>query len=260
MQELMPVVFVGHGSPMNAVQDNEFTRALGAFAKTIPRPKAVLCVSAHWMTDGIFLTGSAKPVQIYDFYGFPRELYEVIYSPEGSPTLAKEMLKLLSVFKAGLDTEWGIDHGAWSVLKHMYPESDIPVIQLSLDAERPEAGHYEMAKKLADLRQEGVLILGSGNIVHNLSMIGPDQFSKKVTPWAVEFDRYVKNALDSGDDGLLINYAENNPNADYAVPTNEHYLPLLYVCSLRKKGEKLNYFYEGFQHSSLSMRGFSIGA
>jgi 4,5-DOPA dioxygenase extradiol len=255
----MPVVFVGHGSPMNAIQNNEFTEALSAFANDIPKPKAVLCISAHWVTDGTFVTSSDTPHQIYDFYGFPRELYEAKYTPKGSSALAKKTIKLLSDFNVGLDSARGIDHGTWAVLKHMYPKCDIPVIQLSLDAEKSEQEHYNISKMLFDLRKEDVLILGSGNIVHNLSMIDWAQFTKNTPAWALEFDRYVKGALDSGNDDLLINYAENNRNAAYAVPTNEHYLPMLYISSLRNKGEKVSYFYEGFQHSSISMRCFKIG-
>ncbi len=260
MQKLMPVVFVGHGSPMNAIQDNEFTKALHAFAKTIAKPKAILCISAHWMVNSTLVTGLDDPEQIYDFYGFPQELYEVKYQPKGSLALAKEVVKLLGNHKAGLDTEWGIDHGTWTVLKHLYPQCDIPVIQLSLDAGKSERQHYELAKKLSELRKKDVLILGSGNVVHNLAIIDWAQFAKKSPPWALDFDQYVKGALDSGNDELLINYAENNQSAAYAVATNEHYLPMLYVCALRNKGEKLSYFYEGFQHSSISMRCFAIGA
>jgi 4,5-DOPA dioxygenase extradiol len=259
MNKLMPVVFVGHGSPMNGVQDNEFTRALSAFAKSIARPKTILCVSAHWVTDGTFVTGSETPEQIYDFYGFPPELYSARYRPAGSVGLAKETVKLIGGTTARLNSEWGIDHGAWVVLKYMYPACDIPVVQLSLDAGMSPEEHFEMGKRLFDLRKEDVLILGSGNIVHNLSMIDWAQFAKKITPWALEFDRDVTNALDAGNDDLLINY-EANRNASHAVPTNEHYLPLLYALALRATGEKPSYFYEGFQHSSISMRCLAYGA
>ena len=258
MRKLMPVVFVGHGSPMNAMQDNEFTKALGAFARKIPKPEAIICVSAHWVTEGSFVTGSQNPRQIYDFFGFPKPLYEIKYSPAGSPSLAKQTAKLLNKYDVQLDTEWGIDHGTWSVLKHMYPACDVPVIQLSLNADMSEQEHYELAKSLFELRNQGVLIIGSGNIVHNLSMIEGNQFAQNPPAWALEFDAYVKNALDSGNDSLLINYADNF-NAAYAVPTNEHYLPLLYICALRDKGEKPKYFFEGYQHSSLSMRCFAFG-
>jgi 4,5-DOPA dioxygenase extradiol len=257
MNKLMPVVFVGHGSPMNAMQDNEFTKALGQFARKIPKPEAIICVSAHWVTDGCFVTGSSTPEQIYDFFGFPKPLYEIKYRPKGSPSLAKQAAKLLSKYSVSLDTEWGTDHGTWSILKHMYPGCDIPVIQLSLNLALSEQQHYELAKGLFELRKQGVLIIGSGNIVHNLSMIDAGQFAQNTPSWALEFDEYVKNALDSGKDSLLVNYADNS-SAAYAVPTNEHYLPLLYVCALRDKGEKVKYFFEGYQHSSLSMRCFSL--
>jgi 4,5-DOPA dioxygenase extradiol len=228
----MPVVFAGHGSPMNAMQDNDFTKSLSVIAKKLPKPKAILCVSAHWVSEGTYVTGSAKPEQIYDFYGFPEELYKVKYRPEGSLALAKETAKLLKDYAAAPDTEWGIDHGTWSILKHMYPKCDVPVIQLSLNASMTEK---------------------------DLSMIDWAQFAEKTPAWAKDFDSFVKNAIDSANDSLLINYAENNPNAAYAVATNEHYLPMLYACALRGKGEKLEYFYEGFQHASISMRSFAIG-
>lgn len=259
MKKLMPVVFVGHGSPMNAIQETEFTKALSVFAGSIPKPKAIACISAHWETAGTFVTGSDNPGQIYDFYGFPQELYEIKYRPKGSVALAKETAGLLSGFGVKLSYIRGIDHGTWSVLKHMYPKCDIPVIQLSLDETKTEKEHYELAKGLADLRKQEVLILGSGNIVHNLSMIDRDQFAKKTTPWAIQFDRYVKNGLDSANDGLLINYTMHNENAAHSVPTNEHYLPMLYACALRSNGEKARYFYEGFQHSTISMRSFAFG-
>lgn len=258
MHKFMPVVFVGHGSPMNAMQNNEFTKSLGAFARKIPKPKAIICVSAHWVTEGSFITGSESPRQIYDFFGFPNELYDIKYRPKGSRELAKRAVELLKEYNVNLDTEWGIDHGTWSILKHMYPACDVPVIQLSLNADILVQVHYKVAKSLFELRKQGVLIIGSGNIVHNLSLIDAGQFAQNTPDWALEFDGYVKQALDSDDDSLLINYSSNK-DAAYAVPTNEHYLPLLYVCALRDKGEKVKYFYEGYQHSSLSMRCFSLG-
>ncbi|MGA2089923.1 MAG: 4,5-DOPA dioxygenase extradiol [Endomicrobiales bacterium] len=260
MHNLMPVVFIGHGSPMNAIQNNAFTQSLSTYAGRIAKPKVILCISAHWMTNGTYITGSDNPEQIYDFYGFPQELYEVRYRPEGSKILAQQFIKILGDSTKGLDRSWGIDHGTWAVLKHMYPACDIPVIELSLDAAKSESEHYTMSKKLSGLRKEGVLIIGSGNIVHNLSRIDWAQFAEKTPQWAQEFDSYVKDALESGNDGALIDYAGKTSSAAYAVPTNEHYLPLLYTCALRGAGEKAHYFYEGFQHASISMRSFAFGS
>lgn len=259
MNNRLPVVFVGHGSPMNAIQDNEFTKALAAFGGAHPKPKEILCVSAHWVTDGTFITGAEEPEQIYDFYGFPPELYAVSYRPRGARALAKETEKLLGGLTAGVDTERGIDHGTWSVLKHMYPAGDIPVFQVSLDAAKSAGEHHAMAHKLMPLRDEGVLIVASGNVVHNLSLIDWAQFAKKTPSWALEFDRFVADALETGDDTALIAYTEKNRHAAVAVPTDEHYLPLLYACALRAPGEKIRYIYEGFQHGSISMRSFVIG-
>jgi len=257
--DIMPVVFIGHGSPMNAIQDNDFTRSLDKLGKTLPKPKVILCVSAHWVSEGTFITGSENPEQIYDFDGFPDQLYKVKYRPKGSVAAAKEVEKLLAGVPAKLSTEWGTDHGTWSILRHMYPKCDIPVIQLSLDVGKPERWHYETAKRLLSLRKQGVLIIGSGNIVHNLSMIDWGQFSEKTPDWALEFDAETKKRLDTGDDEGLIDYAKKDARAAaYAVPTNEHYLPMLYAAALRQKGEKVSYFYEGFQHGSISMRSFVI--
>lgn len=256
---VMPVVFVGHGSPMNVMENNDFTRSLAQLGKTLPRPKAILCISAHWVSKGTLITGAREPEQIYDFYGFPEEMYAVKYRPHGSPELAKKIETLLADVHAKADSSWGIDHGAWTVLKHMYPAADIPVLQLSLDGTKSERAHYEVGKKLQALRGEGVLIIGSGNVAHNLRMIDYDMYTATVAPWAVNFDAFVKDNLDAGNDEKLIDFAAHTGrNGQYAVPTNEHYLPMLYIAALRRPGEKVRYIYEGFQNGSISMRSFVI--
>ncbi len=258
MKKRMPVIFIGHGSPMNALQDNAFTKTLHVVAQSMETPKAIVCISAHWQTNGTYITGSSEPEQIYDFYGFPQELYDIKYKPKGAPALAKETKRLLLGANAGLDMARGIDHGTWAVLKHLYPQCNVPVIQISLDAAKPSREHFAIGRLLSELRNEGVLIIGSGNIVHNLSMIDWAQFAKHSPGWALDFDRYVKDALNAGNDDKLIAYGDNR-SAAYAVATNEHYLPMLYACALRSKGEKLEYIHEGFQHASISMRSFVIG-
>jgi 4,5-DOPA dioxygenase extradiol len=257
MPNIMPVIFIGHGSPMNAIQTNDFTMALGNVSKIIEKPGLILSISAHWESDGTFITESRNPEQIYDFYGFPDELYEVKYAPEGSPEAAGKISKFLNDKNVRLDNNRGIDHGTWSILKHIYPEAEIPVIQISLDYKKTPEEHYRLGKNLYELRKENVLIIGSGNITHNLRMISPDQYSESITGWAFEFDDYIKKNLESNNDKNLINY-KNNKLFQYAVPTNEHYLPLLYIAGLRTESEKIEYIYEGFQHSSLSMRSFIV--
>ncbi len=257
MPDLMPLVFVGHGSPMNAVQQNDFTRSLASLGARLPRPRSILCISAHWETEGTFVTGAAHPEQIYDFYGFPDELYKIMYSPQGSLEDADRIASLGNQVPVAPNSQWGIDHGSWAVLKHIYPRHDIPVIQLSLDGTKNEEEHFELASFLLPLRSEGVLIIGSGNIVHNLRLMSWEQFGEEPFPWAKEFDLQVKEALETRDLELLVRYGSRNPDAaTHAVPTNEHYLPLLYVAALRQKAEQVEFIHEGFQHRSVSMRSF----
>jgi 4,5-DOPA dioxygenase extradiol len=259
MSTLMPLLFVGHGSPMNIVQKNDFTESLRQAGEKLPKPRLILCISAHWVTDGSFVTGTAHPKQIYDFYGFPDELYDVIYNPHGSVKDADHVASLGTSVPVTLDSRWGIDHGTWAVLKHLYPNHDIPVIQLSLDGNKDEAEHYKLASFLQPFRSEGMLIIGSGNIVHNLRLISWQQFGEEPFPWAKRFDEQVKDALDRRDSDLLIRYDSRDREAGMnAVPTNEHYLPLLYVAALRGNKENIEYIHEGFQHRSVSMRSFIV--
>jgi 4,5-DOPA dioxygenase extradiol len=256
---LMPLLFVGHGSPMNAVQTNDFTESLRSAGGQLPHPRLILCISAHWVTEGTFVTGSARPKQIYDFSGFPEELYDIVYAPAGSPGDARQVATLGKDIPVVLDAGWGIDHGAWAVLKHLYPKQDIPVVQLSLDGRLDEQAHYRLAGFLQPLRSDGVLIVGSGNIVHNLGRMSGRQFGEEPYRWARAFDEQVKDALARKDDELLARYDSRDREAGaLSVPTNEHYLPLLYVAALRGPTETVRYFHEGFQHRSVSMRSFVI--
>ena len=259
MQDLMPLLFVGHGSPMNIVQKNTFTESLRIAGKALPKPRLILCVSAHWVTDGTFITSSARPKQLYDFYGFPDELYEVSYRVAGSPKDADHIAALGKDIPVSPDLAWGIDHGTWAVLHHLYPGHDIPVIQLSLDGNKDGAKHFQSASFLRPLRSEGVLIIGSGNIVHNLRLISWQQFGEEPYPWARRFDEQVRGALDARDHDLLIRYDSKDQEAGrLSVPTNEHYLPLLYIAALRGPEDTIEYIHEDIQHRSVSMRSFLV--
>ena len=256
----MPVLFVGHGSPMNVVQDNSYTRSLVALAAALPRPSSVLVVSAPWLTEGTFVTCADRPRQIYDFYGFPEELYAVRYEPPGAPAEARFLCKSAGP-RAGIscdDGRWGLDHASWAVLRHMYQAADIPVWEMSLDVTKPPEVHLELARALAPLRDRGVLVLGSGNLVHNLRALN---FSDDAPPyaWAVEADQWFKARLLSRDLPALIDYQRAGPAVAKAVPTNDHYLPMLYVMGLAEEGEPLAFTHEGMQNGSVSMRCFRIG-
>jgi 4,5-DOPA dioxygenase extradiol len=252
----MPVLFVGHGSPTNAIEDNEFSRAWADAAESIPRPSAVLCISAHWETNGTLATATERPGTIHDFYGFPRPLYEVSYPASGAPELARLVMETVRGTRVRSDLDRGLDHGAWSVLRRMYPEADIPVVQLSLDRAMAPAFHYELGKELAGLRREGVLIVGSGNIVHNLGGI---VWEDTASDWAVEFDEAVKRLILSGDHGAIVHYPDLGRAARLSVPTNEHLLPLLYVLALQDKGEDIRFFTDKVTLGSISMRSLRIG-
>ena len=253
---LMPVVFVGHGTPMNALEDTAFSRAWIAAAALLPRPRAVLVVSAHWETEGAAVTAMPRPRTIHDFYGFPPELFAVRYPAPGAPDLAQRVRELLGTPAVALDQEWGLDHGAWSVLVRMFPKAEIPVVQLSLDRTLTPAEHYALASRLAPLRAEGVLILGSGNLVHNLRLL---DWSGQAADWAVAFDRRVQQLIEQRDHPALVDYHRLGPDASRAIPTAEHYLPLLYALALRGAAEPLQFFAAGIALGALSMRSFRIG-
>lgn len=245
----MPVLFIGHGSPMNAMEKNGYVEGWRQMGETLPKPKAILCVSAHWVTEGTGATAMAKPKTIHDFYGFPEELYQIRYPAKGSVELAKRIKGLVRSAPVDLDLEWGLDHGTWVPLKIMFPKADIPVVQLSLNANLSPDRHYKIGTELAPLRDEGVLIIGSGNCVHNLMRMDEEGEPFK---WALEFDRFVKDNLSTRDHGALIRY-ESHPQAALAHPSNEHYLPLLYAIGAAGDDEP-RFFNESIFAASLSMR------
>ena len=253
----MPVIFIGHGSPMNALQNNEYTADLKKLAGIIPKPDAVLVISAHWLTRGTCITSGKKPDQIYDFYGFPEELYNIKYEPSGSPEIASMVSRLADGVSIIPDEERGIDHAGWAVLKHIYPDHDVPVLELSLDINSDPEQHYKTGKALLKLRENNLLIIGSGNIVHNLSVM---DYYEGATPenWAVEFDELVKKNLIENNYNELITYEKWGRISRYAVPTNEHYLPMLYTIALRQDGESIEFIHEAIHHGTISMRSFII--
>lgn len=256
---MMPALFVGHGSPMNAIEESVFAAAWRQAAAAIPRPAAILCISAHWETEGTFVTAMEQPRTIHDFYGFPEELYRTSYPAPGSPALARRIRELVTTTAVRLDDaySWGLDHGAWSVLRRFYPAADIPVVQLSLDRHLPAHGHYELGRELAPLRSEGVLIVGSGNIVHNLRLLQWD--AQQPYPWAAEFDRLAADLILAGEHGRLTAYPALGEAARLSIPTSEHYLPLLYTLALQQPGEGVSFFAEGVTLGSISMRSLRLG-
>lgn len=263
MSIIQPVVFLGHGTPMNALWHNHFTEGWSALGRNLPRPKAILCISAHWYTYGSALTVNTAPKTIHDFGGFPQELFDIRYPAPGDPDLAHRVHKLLAPLPVDLSEDWGLDHGAWSVLHHLYPRADVPVVQLSIDGTRPASFHYDLGRRLAPLREEGVLILGSGNIVHNLRAYARGQ---AVPPfeWAASFEKKVRHQLHSGDHKPLLDYAKLGQDAMLSIPTPDHYLPLLYILGAGGlgaggKNEPVAFPVEGFDGGSMSMLSVRIG-
>ena len=256
----MPVLFLGHGSPMNAIEDNEFSRKWEEIGKTLPKPEAVLCISAHWETRGTFVTAMLKPATIHDFGGFPQTLFDVQYPAPGSPVLAAGTKNIITKTEVGLDEKWGLDHGCWSVVRHLYPKADIPVIQMSLDYYQTPQYHYDIAKELATLRKKGVLIIGSGNMVHNLGMVVWAKLNSEEYgyDWAIEANEKMKKNILSDDHNQLINYKSQGKAYNMAIPTPEHYLPLLYALALKEKNEKLILFNDKIVAGSLSMTSLRI--
>ncbi len=259
MTKPMPVIFFGHGNPMNALLDNDYTKGWAAIGNAIPRPKAVLCVSAHWYLPETAVTVMAAPRTIHDFGGFPRELYQVQYPAPGDPALASRVQSLLAPLSVRRDEQWGLDHGTWSVLCHVFPQAEVPVVQLSLDETRGAAFHYEMAKRLAPLRDEGVLIIGSGNLVHNLHAYAWGRHEVEPYDWARRFEARARELLLAGDDDPLIAYETLGRDALLSIPTPEHYLPLLYVMALRGAGDLVSFPVEGVDGGSISMLTVQIG-
>ena len=260
-EEKMPVLFIGHGSPMNAIEDNIFSKRWQQMGKEIPTPKAVVVVSAHWLTKGTMVTAMPNPKTIHDFGGFPQALFDVQYPAPGSPELATEIQKLITNPAVELDHDWGLDHGTWSVVKHMYPDADIPVLQLSIDYYKPAAYHYELAKQLLSLRKKGVLIIGSGNMVHNLRMVAWDKLSEPEYgfDWALEMNDIFKNKISNGFHKELIQYEKLHKAATLAIPTPDHYYPLLYILALQTDNDKVEFFNDKAVGGSLTMTSVKIG-
>lgn len=256
----MPVLFLGHGSPMNAIEENEFVSGFRTIAKEIPKPNAILCVSAHWETKGTFVTAMLNPPTIHDFGGFPKELFAVQYPAPGSPDLAMQTKSLITKTEVGLDEKWGLDHGAWSVIKHLYPNADIPVIQMSIDYTKTPQYHYELAQQIKSLREKGVLIIGSGNIVHNLRMVAWKQLNETFGyDWAIEANDKMKKYILDGNHRDLINFRSQGRAFDLAIPTPEHYLPLLYALALQEKSEEVKIFNDKAVAGALTMTSLKIG-
>ena len=258
--ERMPLLFVGHGSPMNAIEENEFVNGWRAIAKELPKPNAILCISAHWETDGTQVTAMEIPRTIHDFGGFSPELYAVEYPAHGSPELANETKSSITKANISFDESWGLDHGCWSVLKHLYPSAEIPIVQLSLDYKKNAQSHYELAKELSTLREKGVLIIGSGNIVHNLGLIAWNKINEPEFgfDWAIEANETIKKSILSGDHNYLINYKSLEKSIQLAIPTPEHFLPLLYVLALQQKDESITFFNDKAVMGSLTMTSLKI--
>jgi 4,5-DOPA dioxygenase extradiol len=255
----MPVIFFGHGNPMNAISKNYYTQAWSELGRKLPKPKSILSISAHWFVPGVSLTSMTNPRTIHDFGGFPDKLYKFEYPAPGEPELARRVQKIISSAPASLDTAWGLDHGTWSVLAHVFPKADVPVVQLSIDECRSTSFHYEVGRNLIPLREEGVLVIGTGNLVHNLHAYAWGRHQPKPYDWAVRFEEKARKLILAGNHEPLIDYETLGPDALLSVPTPEHYLPLLYVLGLYNKGEPIEFLAEGIDGGSVSMLTVKIG-
>jgi 4,5-DOPA dioxygenase extradiol len=260
-ETIMPVLFIGHGSPMNGIEDTEFSRRWIQMAAEIPTPKAVLVVSAHWFTKGTRITAMDFPKTIHDFGGFPQALFDLQYNAPGNPILAKETADLLHSAHVELDHDWGLDHGTWTVVRHMYPEANIPVLQLSIDYTKGPQFHYDLAKELLALRKKGVLIIGSGNMVHNLRMVAWDRLndSDYAYDWATQMNSQFKELIETGNHKALINYTGLGKEALLAIPTPEHYLPLMYNIGLQTDKDEVSFFNDKAVGGSLTMTSVKFG-
>lgn len=257
----MPVLFLGHGSPMNAIEENEFVASFRQLGQDLPQPSAILCISAHWETKGTFVTAMENPKTIHDFYGFPKALFDVEYPAKGSPELALETKKLVKKTEIGLDDKWGLDHGAWSVVKHLYPAANIPIIQMSIDYRKPAQYHYELARELSSLRKKGVLILGSGNMVHNLRMVDWKKLNEDNYgyDWAIEANEKMKAFILDGNHQSLIDFQTQGRAFELSIPTPEHYMPLLYALGLKAEREEVEIFNDKLIGGSLTMTSLRVG-
>lgn len=256
---MQPALFLGHGNPMNALAANRYTEAWRLLGAENPRPKAILAISAHWYIPNTAVTVSTAPRTIHDFGGFPPELYQVQYPAPGDPDLARRVQSLLAPLDVHLDESWGLDHGTWAVLCHVYPDAGVPIVQLAIDRTQPPAFHYEIGRRLAPLRDEGVLIAGSGNVVHNLRAYAWGQSNPDPYPWAAEFEQTTKDILLAGDPKPLIEYKTLGPSAGLSIPTPEHYLPLLYILGARQSTDAVTFPTEGIEGGSISMLATQIG-
>ena len=256
----MPVLFIGHGHPMNALFDNDFTQTLGLLGRNMERPNAIMVVSAHWLTRGSFVSVSDKPKTIHDFGPFDDRLFQMRYEAPGHPGLARETIEYGRSFGLREDSDMGLDHGAWTVLHHLYPAADVPVFQLSIDYGKPAEYHFELAASLHKLRDRGVLILASGNIVHNLRILNWEDIDAPAMDWSIAFDEVVKSRLEAGDYKPLVDYHQYGTLAKLAIPTPDHYYPMIYAIGLADLSERVTHVYEGFQYGSVSMRCFLIGS
>jgi 4,5-DOPA dioxygenase extradiol len=256
----MPLLFLGHGSPMNAIEENQFTIGWRTISETIREPEAILCISAHWETEGTFVTAMEKPRTIHDFGGFPDKLYEVQYPAPGSPEIAAKIKATIRKAETGLDMTWGLDHGCWSVVKHLYPSAEVPLVQLSLDYYKSPEYHYELAKELSTFRKKRVLIIGSGNMVHNLGLIAWNKMdeSEYGFDWAIEANSRMKDLILSGNHRALIDYKLKGKEFSLAIPTPEHFLPLLYILALKEENERITFFNDKLVMGSLAMTSMKI--
>lgn len=259
MAEPLPALFIGHGNPMNALQVNTYTKGWRRIGRQLPKPRAILSISAHWFVPGTSVTVVDAPRTIHDFGGFPSELYQVQYPAPGAPDMARHVREILAPLQVGLDTSWGLDHGTWSVLRHVYPDADIPVIQLSIDETQPPAYHFEIGRRLAPLRDDGILILGSGNLVHNLHTYAWGRHPQEPYEWALGFERRAKGLMLTHDFRPLIDYGSLGREAILSAPTPDHYLPLLYVLGAWHEGDKIAFPVEGVDGGSISMLAVSVG-
>jgi len=258
-EKSMPMLFIGHGHPMNALMDNAFTQRLTKLGKDMDKPSAVLVISAHWETIGTYVSVNPAPRTIYDFGGFSEELFRIKYEPQGHPEFARELKSMVSLTDVIEDYNMGLDHGAWTVLKFIWPQADVPVFQMSMDYAKPASFHFQLGEQLKSLRRKGVLILCSGNVVHNLRMLDWRDIDAKPYDWNVDFDQFVKEQLENRNFEALINYQNLGTAAQWSVPTNDHYLPLMYALGLIHKDEPITHIFEGYQYGSLSMRCFQAG-
>jgi 4,5-DOPA dioxygenase extradiol len=253
----MPAFFIGHGSPMNGIEDNEFSRSWANLGKSLTIPKAVLCISAHWLTEGTWVTAMEHPRTIHDFYGFPQELFNVQYPAPGNLAVARETASTITKTTVGLDHEWGLDHGTWSVVRQMFPDANIPVLQLSIDFSKPAQYHYDLGKELSALRNKGILIIGSGNMVHNLRMLNWRQ-PETGFDWAIEMNETFKSLIGKENHDALIDYQSLGTAAKLSIPTPDHYFPLIYTLGLKDKKESVEFFNDKLSMGSVSMTSIKI--